>query len=105
MPLGVDLESVKPSKRRTIRPEASCAERLLCAAGHVNGDFGRAEFGEQVSKGVENHCSDFELRCELDDLSTGTAGNTFRSAFITPSTLLSTSSASSTRVTGSVYSS
>ncbi len=56
MPLGVDLESVKPSKRRTIHPEASCAERLLGAAEHVNGDFGSAEFGEQVGKGVENHC-------------------------------------------------
>ena len=32
MPLGIDLESVKPSKRRTIHPEASCAERVLDAA-------------------------------------------------------------------------
>ena len=83
MPLGVDLESVKPSKRRTIHPQASCAERLLGAAEHVNGNFGRAKFSEQVGKRVENDCRDFELSCELDDLSTGVAGNTCWSAFIT----------------------
>jgi hypothetical protein len=84
VPLGVELESVKPSKGRPIRLEASRAERLLSAAEHINGDFGRAEFGEQVGKGVKNHGGDFELGRELDNLSTGTAGDTFRRPFIAP---------------------
>src|SRR5262245_35736672 len=84
MPLGVNLESIKLSERRTIHPEVSRAERLLCAAEYIDGNFGSAELGEQVGKGMEDYGGDFELSRELDDLSTGTAGDAFWSTFITP---------------------
>jgi len=63
--------------------QASLAEPLLRTAEHIDGNFRSTEVGEQVGKGMEHYCGDFELGCQLDYLSTGTSGNEFWSAFIT----------------------
>ena len=66
-----------------IRSDASRAERLLGAAEDIKSNVGRAKFGEQVGKGMQDHSGDFELGRKFDNLGTGTAGDAFWSAFIT----------------------